>query len=325
MRSRLVFAGLLLAAQTVSAQRQVTPPDVEPDPRFKVELIVFAYNAGNPGEEDFLHGISDYVSGPKPHLFELPPITLESVADLVAAEQQQRFGRPAFSPLPEATSEPAESGDPAADDGNAPSDATAAPDSALDPNGALFGDATLAPPPLTDALELFEREFRTDTPPPLAARALPDGFQLAPPSEYELVTERRQLDRLGAYSVLGHAAWYQSGVDTDRSVAIDLAMLGIGNPRGTIEVYLRRFLHAIVDFDFYRGDGTFWTHAAPGFGLAPFIYAESFKLAEERNAIRVGELHGFDHPLYGVLLQITRAPLPEAEEQTGGTAGSPAG
>jgi hypothetical protein len=142
-------------------------------------------------------------------------------------------------------------------------------------------------------------------------------------AELELGDAAARMNRR-PYSLLGHAGWVQAGVDTDRSVALDLRWLGITNPTGTIEVYARRFLHAVVDFNFYEGSGSFWT-APAGFAIAPLQYAESYAVKQEVNAIRSGDgTYYIDHPLFGVLIQIRRAPEPEEESGTP-TAGGPAG
>jgi len=120
------------------------------------------------------------------------------------------------------------------------------------------------------------------------------------------------------YTLLGYAGWEQAGVDTDRSVQVDLKHIGMTNPTGTIEVYLRRFLHVLVDLEFFDGDGTLWT-APAGFGLTPFSYAQGYELIDEANAIRSGELHFIDHPLFGLLIRITPAPEPEDEPGTDNT------
>jgi hypothetical protein len=175
---------------------------------------------------------------------------------------------------------------------------------------------------LNDRLELIETGARQAAEATPGNEILPAAFRPLATSELELGNAAARMNRR-PYTLLGHAGWEQTGVDADRAVRLDLRRLGITNPTGTVELYLRRFLHVAVDFDFYDGSGTFWT-AANGFGVAPFQYAQSFKLVDERNAIRSGELHSIDHPLFGVLVRITPAPEPEAvagSETTGGPAG----
>ena len=145
---------------------------------------------------------------------------------------------------------------------------------------------------------------------------MPAGFRALTESELELGDERGRLDRLRAYRVLGYAGWEQAGVEPDRSVPLDLKRVGITNPTGTIEVDLRRFLRALVEFEFFDGGGSLWT--APNvFGLAPLEYAQSYELKDEVPAIRSTDApHYVDHPLFGVLIQIRRAPEPEDETGT---------
>jgi hypothetical protein len=287
---------LVVTAEAQDSDRAAPPPD----PLFHVELIVFTYNDGNRGEEDFRHGHQLVEAGPVPELLRVPAIDLETVFDI---------GRGAIPPL------------------GGPPDAPARPEAAVTDSGA-GGSVNAADDPapgdepaLGDGLELIEREPPAARP-GAAAAALPDGFRMLAPAELELTEARARLSRLRPYRVLGHVGWAQSGVDTDRSVAIDLKQLGLANPVGTVEVYLRRFLHVALDLELYDGSGTRWT-APPGFGLAAFEYAASYRLSTERNAIRSTELHYIDHPLFGVLIRIT--PAPEPAEPGAAGAGGPAG
>jgi hypothetical protein len=281
--------GLLVAPCRANAQSPAAEP--EPDPRYRVEIIVFAQNSGDPFEEDFHHGSEAPQSMPLPSRLRLPAIELESLFD---------FGLPDPAVAPE----------------------TAVPGDTLSPPGEPDADADTestsrdlnTDPEPTDGLELIETfaeaaAFRSD-----ALRSpvepIPDAFRVLKQDELELDDVRRRMDGLRAYHVLSHTGWEQTGVDTDRSLPLDLRRLGITNPTGTIELYLRRFLHLAFNLTYRDGEGSFWSTAG-GFGLEPFRYAESFTLVNERNAIRSGELHYIDHPMFGILVLIRPAPEPE--------------
>jgi hypothetical protein len=282
---------LAIALAAVRVQAQAPLPEVQPDPRYRVEIIVFAHNDANRAEEDFYHGSRDRRREPLPSLFRLPPLTLESVFAINSA----RIGDNALSPTPTPTPTPA-------------------PDAA---ESGLPGDLTPGP---GDRLRLIERA--TDSPRPAGSTAiganevLPDGFRILAADERELGDTYATMRRIRPYRVLGYVGWLQTGVDTDRSVRLDLKRLGISNPVGTIELYRRRFLHVAVDLEYFDGSGTFWKRSAES-GLAPLEYAESYRLVTEENAIRSGELHYIDHPLFGLLIRITPAPEPEDEADTG--------
>lgn len=175
-------------------------------------------------------------------------------------------------------------------------------------------DPATAPgnPLLADRLELFETSAGTSTPEVPA----PDSFRPLAADELELGAERATLERLSAYRVLAHSGWVQTGLDLDLAVPLDLKLLGVSNPRGTIQVYLSSYLHALVDLEFIDGRGSFWRSSyAPG--LNTFEYAGRYQLQFEQNRIGLGSLVYIDHPLFGLILRIIRAPEPAAEEPTG--------
>lgn len=281
----LKFLFLPLACATATAMAQLpVPAEENPDPLYRVEIVVFANLVANPGEEDFDHGGDNLPRTPPPPLLQVPALTLESV----------------FTPF--ASSNPP----------NAPLEAAL-------PTGPGEGLQAIEPPePEIPADRLSLLQPFADQPQIQTALQigpelqLPDGFRILAASELELGDAVAAMRRSRPYRVLGHVGWQQTGVDTDRSIRLDLKRLGITNPRGTIELYRRRFLHVVVDFEYFDGEGTFW-QVPPGFGLAPLQYARRYQLADEANAIRSGEYWYIDHPMFGVLVRITPAPEPEDE------------
>jgi hypothetical protein len=265
LRQIACLAGLT-AAVTVAAAQTPAPPQ---EPLYRIEIIIFAHNQGNPGDEDFRHGADALLTGPPPRQLSLPEIEVDSLFD---------FGLPA-----------------------PPVDAAVAP-----------GSAAAEPvPPAADSLELIERTGVGGSAAADRAVALPGNFRLLASDELLLTAVRRQMASIGArpYTILAHTGWVQSGVDSERSVPLDLNLLGITNPGGTIRLYLGRFLHVAVDLRYRTGSGSFWNWPA-GNELGPLVYADSYELATERNAIRREELHYIDHPMFGVLIQILAAPEP---------------
>jgi hypothetical protein len=186
-----------------------------------------------------------------------------------------------------------------------------------------IGQNAPSAPPRPDGLDLLEL---ADDRAQAAARSgstapLPGGFRILRADELTLTADAARLARDADYRVLGHVGWAQTGVDTDRSVALDLRNFGITNPAGTVEFYLRRFRHVIVDLSYHDGSASFWSAPADP-GLAPLAYAESYRLQEERNDLG-DDLAYFDHPMFGVLILIQRAPEPRSPDG-GAAAGGPA-
>ena len=263
-----------------------------PDPLYHVEIIVFAWLDPDRGEEDFRHGRESLAPAPAPRLYEFPALELETL--------------PAF-------------GGPGSGGGSTVPQNPPVPGPVV---GA--GAGPNAGPPRRDGLELIE--LADDRAPgagrPSAnAAPLPGGFRLLGADELTLTADAERMARDADYRVLGHVGWAQTGVDTDRSVALDLRHLGITNPAGTVEFYLRRFRHVIVDMTYFDGSATYWSSPADP-GLSPFTFAESYRLQEERNDLR-DSLEYVDHPLFGVLILIRPAPEP-ANPGGANAAGGPA-
>lgn len=263
-----------------------------PDPLYHVEIIVFAYLDPDRGEEDFRHGRENLLPSPTPRLYEIPSLELEPL--------------PAFG------------------SGGFGNNSTVLPQSPPGPIARPGVDSNATPPqPRTDGLDLIEpAEGHARAAGGLAGGEvpLPAGFRLLRADELTLTAEASRLARDADYRVLGHAGWEQTGVDDDRSVAIDLKYLGITNPVGTVEFYLLRFRHVKVDLTYFDGSATFWTAPAEP-GLAQLVFAESYRLQAVERDLR--DLRYVDHPLFGVLILIRPAPAPPnpgGENPAGGPA-----
>jgi hypothetical protein len=289
--SRLIVRCLLLCCAAVAAESGAQQSASVP--RYHVEIVVFENLDISRNEEDFFHGIENPRHEPEPQRLPLPQLELETLVGF-----ESRFGRAPQPPI-----------------GSAEDPIMPAPVAAEQP-------AAVAP---GDALKLFE--ISPDSRPDLIRLAgpVPDGFRILRADELDLGDVRADIYRRREYRVLGHAGWAQTGVDENEATGVDLSLLGITNPMGTIKVYLRRFLHVAIELDFLDGRGTFWT-AYPGSGLAALEYAKRYRHLFEHNAIRSGQLVYIDHPLFGIFIQITPAPEPaETAEPTATTApGRPA-
>ena len=97
-------------------------------------------------------------------------------------------------------------------------------------------------------------------------------------------------------------------------MAFDLASLGVSNPRGTVRVYLSRFLH--VNLDLTLQDGAPGALPTSDTELNELSLAPRYRLVTQRQ-VRSGELHYFDHPAFGVLVRITPVPVETGDESTG--------
>ena len=130
----------------------------------------------------------------------------------------------------------------------------------------------------------------------------PLAFRLLAPEQLQLNGEYRKLTNLGAYRPLLHAGWVQPGLPEEQAKAFDLALLGVRNPRGTVRVYLSRFLHVGIDVSYQ--DGAAPAAEPAGRELREIALPSRYRLVTERQT-RSGELHYFDHPAFGVLVKVT--------------------
>jgi hypothetical protein len=181
----------------------------------------------------------------------------------------------------------------------------------------LFDDTSFEPledtqPPVA----VVEPEPTTDLPTQSEPEAF--RFRLLRADELQLDTEYRRLQAIPAYLPLLHGGWVQQGLPEEQAEPIDLALLGAVNPRGTVRVYLSRFLHINLDLAYQEPNAT-REQAGPGFGteLGELPLAPRYRMVADRNA-RSGELHYFDHPAFGVLVRITPVPDEPADAAPSG-------
>ena len=154
-------------------------------------------------------------------------------------------------------------------------------------------------------------------PSPQGLAQLGDGAQetgavvtLLPAASHHLDGVLGALRRGGKYRPLLHASWLQPESGRVRGVFVSApaaaATAGLAAPdleqvRGSVRLRVTRFLH--VDLDL-----AYWPGAAPP-GMAEtggLEQAEHVRLQESRK-IKLNEVHYFDHPLFGALLQVSRA------------------
>jgi len=138
---------------------------------------------------------------------------------------------------------------------------------------------------------------------PAADATMPDAYR--PPARDAAVTDlaaapRRlqriadALNRSGAYRVLEHRAWRQTAHDRSRAVPLPVNAAG-GQLDGTVTLVRERFLHLDVD-----------------------LVLQSMYALDETRRMRSGERHYFDHPMFGVIAEVTpySAPAPAVPEET---------
>jgi len=170
------------------------------------------------------------------------------------------------------------------------------------------------------------------TPPPLVA------YEIMPVSSYKLQGVYQSLRQSRQYRPLFHIAWQQPAVDGNRSRALHLQQEDSGSlieltippflvtdpmPAefyepvkllldGTVRIRSSSFLHVDVDMVLFRPP----VNNITPMNLPSQPPAESearpveyVRLTENNRRIKLGELHYFDHPRLGVILQVNRLEL----------------
>lgn len=149
----------------------------------------------------------------------------------------------------------------------------------------------------------------------------PVPFQLLHWNEFILTPIEKKLNRSGKYHPLLHIAWRQSFGSKDEATAVHITSAinriqqNTVNPTGqavqyqesmekldgVIKITLGRYLHTEADLIYRIPDVSM-------FGSHDFIdddtTATIVRMTQSRR-MRSGELHYFDHPLFGLLVQIT--------------------
>jgi hypothetical protein len=141
-------------------------------------------------------------------------------------------------------------------------------------------------------------------------------FRLLRPEELQLTSQYRVLSRLQAYHPLVHGGWVQLGLPDNEALPVDLSVLGVTNPAGTIRLSLTRFLHVKLDLSYADAQPARTALAPQPDALAELPVAPRYHLSAERT-MRSGELHYFDHPAFGVLIKVT--PVKPDSRTPGGT------
>ncbi len=142
---------------------------------------------------------------------------------------------------------------------------------------------------MSDAVAVPENEFR---------------FRTLRPEELQLTSQYRVLARLPAYHPLVHGGWVQLGLPDASAVPVDLGVLGVTNPAGTVRLSLTRFLHLKLDLTYVDTQAVQRASIAATDDLAELPIAPRYHIDAERTT-RSGELHYFDHPAFGVLIKVT--------------------
>ena len=172
-------------------------------------------------------------------------------------------------------------------------------------------------------------------------------YKALPEQDYRLAGVRRALVRSGAYRALLHVAWRQPGLGMSDVRAVHLentrlerqaAQRAEPEPApepeeagetpeytspvkvfdGTVRLRKSRFLHLDVDFAYFPD-----TLVQPGLEIPAAVAGHRRRLADyirltESRRIKTDELNYFDHPLFGLVVEVSRIEFPEPESTAPG-------
>ena len=141
---------------------------------------------------------------------------------------------------------------------------------------------------------------------------LPDiEFVLLEEENYQLNEAMDQLQRLDAYEPIMHFGWTQATWPENQTEPLSLFRFATppDELRGTLTLYLGRFLHLVVDLqlDAHLASPLDFSTIQPQRG--PVRY-----LINEDRILKNGELRYYDHPKFGVLAKVTRVEETEEED-----------
>jgi len=144
------------------------------------------------------------------------------------------------------------------------------------------------------------------------------GVQLLAEDQLTMRDVLAKLDRLDAYEPLMHFGWTQSAWLDEETDPLDLARFASppAGLDGTLELYLSRYLHLVVDLALDAPENTVIGGPAEGAstGDSDFLgYLDAdetigrtrYRIQENR-ILKNGDLRYFDHPKFGVLAKVTR-------------------
>ncbi len=304
MRVSLLFLAVVAPWAAGVAQpptsTQVGPPFVEPSieesqpslPMFQVEIIAFAYGPFDPSEEEFPTGRKANAKN----------ILSESVRRVPSFGLNDQTMENLFGPTPQTASEELLGEFEILLKNQLTRTETI---ERIEAEEAVETTDNDAPKELKIQLTEFSMEPRQNT------KKLP-RFRLLQPDELELTGSYARLRAIDAYTPLFHSGWVQEGPPEEEAQPVDVTLLGSTNPKGTITLYLSRFLHLIIDLRYYvetwRPPSTLPTQTE----LKELELVPRYELVLERR-IRSGQLNYFDHPAFGVLVVIR--PHPEELEE----------
>ena len=197
-----------------------------------------------------------------------------------------------------------------------------------DPDDFAWLDPTTIADPLADLPADDEDEARfsdedlaSEAPGELATE-LEDAEEPEPRREPQIIEDEEQwqladlIERINDskyFQLLAYQVWQQDGVLFDETEPFVLQTLNNdeGLLEGTATLSLSRFLHLLLEIDWLPREKNEGFSLYPG--LAGLVAKPTPYTISESRLMQRGDIHYFDHPLFGVVALVTRVEEPESE------------
>ena len=124
-------------------------------------------------------------------------------------------------------------------------------------------------------------------------------FSPLPSARYKMGGVYRVLRASQDYRPIMHIAWEQVGLPSSRARSIYVASDN-GQVEGAVTLEQSRFLFVDMELIYQLGDSD-----------------GKFAHLNERRRMKLKELHYFDNPVFGAIVQVTRAPAGQGPDETG--------
>lgn len=131
-------------------------------------------------------------------------------------------------------------------------------------------------------------------------------FSILPPNSQKLGNIKNALQLSAIYRPIHHVAWQQPSLTQSRAEKIRIKNL-TAEIDGTVTVISGHLLHLNIDIT-YLIEPQFQrieTFVQPD-GVESIARHGSYARMQEIRRIKLNELHYFDHPLFGMIIQVTR-------------------
>jgi len=155
-------------------------------------------------------------------------------------------------------------------------------------------------------------------------------LEMLPDDALTMTDIEDRLDRLDVYEPVMHFGWKQTAWPDDETEPLPLSRFGVppDGLDGTLELYLSRYLHLVVDLALEEPAVVTVTHDDSdrsgrrtfgqmlGYLDEPVDAGPVHYRIQENRILRNGELRYYDHPKFGMLAKVLRVEEEEQPEET---------